>query len=112
MTKKRAVSDFYVTPAGGNIFADLGFGEDEATRLLVEAKTVVAPKLAIKAQLMSEINQWMVVQELKQEKAAEILNVSRPRVSDVVNKKTQKFTIDALVDMVTRTGKLVQLAVR
>jgi len=42
---------------------------------------------------------------LKQAEAAEILMVSRPRVSDVVNKKTAKFTIDTLVEMLSRVGK-------
>jgi len=38
--------------------------------------------------------------------------ITRPRVSDVVNKKSIKFTIDALVDMLARTGKHIQLSVR
>ncbi len=37
--------------------------------------------------------------------------VSRPRVSDVVNKKTARFTIDTLVGMLSRVGKSVKLAV-
>ena len=48
---------------------------------------------------------------LKQAQAAQILMVSRPRVSDVVNLKTSKFTIDTLVAMLTRAGKPVRLAV-
>ena len=48
---------------------------------------------------------------LKQSEAAEIPMVSRPRVSDVVNKKTAKFTIDTLVEMLSRVGKPVRLAV-
>ena len=47
-----------------------------------------------------------------QSEAAEILGVTRPRVSDVINKKAIKFTIDALVDMVARTGKHVRLSVQ
>jgi predicted XRE-type DNA-binding protein len=43
--------------------------------------------------------------------AAGILMVSRPRVSDVVNKKTAKFTIDKLVEMLSRIGKPVKLAI-
>ena len=35
--------------------------------------------------------------------------VSRPRVSDVVNKKTAKFTIDTLVGMLSLVGKPVRL---
>jgi predicted XRE-type DNA-binding protein len=37
--------------------------------------------------------------------------VSRPCVSDVVNKKGAKLTIDALVEMLSRVGKPVKLAI-
>ena len=37
--------------------------------------------------------------------------VSRPRVSDVVNQKTSKLTIDTLVEMQSRMGKQMQLVV-
>ncbi|MDA8094861.1 MAG: XRE family transcriptional regulator, partial [Betaproteobacteria bacterium] len=47
----------------------------------------------------------------KQDEAAQILHISRPRVSDVVNKKVGKFTIDALVNMLTRVGKPIKLVV-
>jgi predicted XRE-type DNA-binding protein len=47
---------------------------------------------------------------LKAGRRAEILMVSRPRVSDVVNKKTASFTIDTLVEMLCRVGKPVKLA--
>jgi predicted XRE-type DNA-binding protein len=37
--------------------------------------------------------------------------VSRPRVSDVVNKKMAEFTIDTLVEMLSRIGKPVNLTI-
>jgi predicted XRE-type DNA-binding protein len=37
--------------------------------------------------------------------------MSRPRVSDVVTQKTAKFTIDTLVEMLSRAGKPVRLVV-
>ena len=61
---------------------------------------------------MSELAEWIDKNKLKQADAAQILGVTRPRVSDVVNKKSIKFTIDALVDMLARTGKHVQLSVQ
>ena len=48
---------------------------------------------------------------LKQAEAAEILMVSRPRVSDLMNKKVSKFTINALLNMLSSVGKPVRLAV-
>ena len=60
---------------------------------------------------MQELSRWIAEHQLKQSEAAGILMVSRPRVSDVVNRKTAKFTIDALVEMLSRAGKPVKLAV-
>jgi predicted XRE-type DNA-binding protein len=50
---------------------------------------------------------WIAASHLKQAEAAEKLHVSRPRVSDVVNKKVSKFTVDTLIEMVQRIGKKV-----
>ena len=61
--------------------------------------------------MMTELASWIDEHQLKQSEAAEILMISRPRVSDVVNKKTAKFTIDTLVEMLSRVGKTVKLAV-
>ena len=102
----------HVTPVGGNIFADLGFEPDEAARLLAETDAIISEKLAIKDALMAELAGWIDAKKLKQAEAAEILGVTRPRVSDVINKKAIKFTIDALVDMLARAGKHVRLSVQ
>ena len=65
----------------------------------------------LKHQLMEELSGWIREHHLKQAEAAEILMVSRARVSDVVNRKTAKFTIDTLVEMLSRIGKPVRLAI-
>lgn len=102
----------HITPVGGNVFADLGFEPEEAAALQAESKRVISEKLAIKESLMAELAAWIRQKNLKQADAAQILGVTRPRVSDVINKKSVKFTIDALVDMLARTGKHVQLSVQ
>jgi predicted XRE-type DNA-binding protein len=108
---KSNTKSMHKTPVGGNVFADLGFDAQEAILLKAESNRVISEKLAIKESLMCELAVWMNEQHLKQSDAAQILGVTRPRVSDVMNKKTVKFTIDALVDMLARTGKRVQLSV-
>lgn len=60
---------------------------------------------------MDEIVDWIEKNQLKQADAASILMVSRPRVSDVVNRKTAKFTIDMLIELLGRIGKPVRLSV-
>jgi predicted XRE-type DNA-binding protein len=62
-------------------------------------------------QLMGELVSRIKDNHLKQGEVAEILHVTRPRVSDVVNKKASMFTIDALVDMLTRVGKPVKVVI-
>ena len=107
-----AVGSAHKTPAGGNVFADLGFEPDQARALQLQSKRIISEKLAIKEALMSELSLWIDQNQLKQVQAAQILGVTRPRVSDVIHKKTVKFTIDALVDMLARTGKQVRVSVQ
>jgi predicted XRE-type DNA-binding protein len=102
----------HVTTIDGNIFSDLGFESDEALFLRAESMRVISEKLAVKETLMSELSQWVSTNKLKQADAAQILGITRPRLSDVVNKKYLKFTIDALVDMLERTGKHVQISIK
>ena len=82
----------HITNENDNIFEELGFSPCEAS------------KLKIKAQLMCRISEWIKEKQLKQEEASKLLKVTRPRVSDVMRGKSGKFTIDALVDMIERTG--------
>ena len=101
----------HVTKPGANIFLELGFEPAEATRLQAESQQRISDTRLLKEQLMDELSRWISENHLKQAEASEILKVSRPRVSDVVNKKASKFTIDTLVDMLSRIGKPVRLAI-
>jgi predicted XRE-type DNA-binding protein len=60
---------------------------------------------------MSQISEWIKNKQLKQEEASQFLQVTRPRVSDVLRGKSGKFTIDALVDMLERIGKHVSIQI-
>ena len=101
----------HVTKPGANLFLELGFSPEEAKRLHAASRKQINDTRRLKEQLMEELAEWMEQRHLKQAEAAEILMVSRPRVSDVVNRKTAKFTIDALVEMLSRVGKPVRLSV-
>lgn len=101
----------HVTKPGANLFLELGFPPEEAKRLHAASRKEIHATRHLKQQLMEELSGWISEHHLKQAEAAEILMVSRPRVSDVVNKKTAKFTIDTLVEMLSRVGKPVRLAV-
>ena len=89
----------HITTENGNVFKDLGFTSEEAS------------KLKIKAQLMCQISEWIKEKQLKQEEASHLLHVTRPRISDIMRGKSGKFSIDALVDMLERAGKHVTVQV-
>ena len=86
------------TRGTGNVFADLGFGPDEADNLL------------LRAQLMSRIRD--AAKGLTQREAAMAFNVSQPRLNDVLRGKIDKFSLDALVNMLGHAGMRVELKVK
>jgi predicted XRE-type DNA-binding protein len=100
-----------VTRPGANLFAELGFSAQESRRLQAASRKRINDTRALKEQLMGELAAWIQRNALRQEDAAVIMMVSRPRVSDVVNKKTTKFTIDSLVEMLSRVGISVRFAI-
>lgn len=102
----------HVTPADGNVFADLGFSPKVARELLADADARIAKAQRLKTGAASAIKEWIQTEHLTQVAAAEILEVSRPRVSDLVNYKLSRFSLDTLVGMLFRTGKNVDLVVR
>lgn len=90
----------HVTAADGNVFADLGFGPDEAENLLV------------RSDLMTEILRIMRDHGLKQKQAAVLFGVSQPRISDLKRGKIDEFTIDSLVNMLGHAGIRIDVTFR
>ena len=101
----------HITPADGNVFADLGFSPKQAKAMLADADARIAKSQKLKQDAATAIAQWIQSEKLTQVAASAILEVSRPRVSDLVNAKLGRFSLDALVGMLLRTGKSVELVV-
>lgn len=101
----------HITKPDANLFLELGFSPAEAKRLHAASRKQINDIELLKTQLMYELSNWISDHKLKQTEAAQILMVSRPRVSDVMNRKTAKFSIDTLVELLSRVGKPVRLAV-
>ena len=79
-------------PSSGNVYLDLGFAPAEAEYLLLRSR------------LMAMVGRLIAERGLTQVEAARLLRVSQPRVSDVVRGRVERFTIDALVEMLARAG--------
>ena len=90
----------HVTKADGNVFADLGFGPEEAANLKVRSR------------LMMQLEDVIGARGMTQEEAAALFGVTQPRVSDLVRGKIERFSIDALVNMLATAGLSVEISVK
>ena len=60
--------------------------------------------LKLRSQLMNAIKAYIDHEDLTQEEAAKQLGVTQLGVSELVNGRISKFTIDKLVNMAARVG--------
>jgi predicted XRE-type DNA-binding protein len=88
-----------ITRSCGNVFQDLGFPFEEAEYLKIRSSLMIHLRKAIEAK------------GLKQTEAAQLLGVTQPRISDLYKGKIHLFSIDTLVDMLTRAGVRVKMVV-
>jgi len=70
-----------------------------------------ALNLKLRARLMHEIRDRMSANNWTQAETANHLGISQPRVSDLVNGKISRFSLDSLVNMLAALGGDVQLEV-
>jgi len=87
-----------VHDSSGNVFLDLGYASDDAAIL------------RFRADLMAEVRKWVCDQGLTQTEAAEILQVSQSRTSDLVRGNWEKFSLEALVVLAIRCGFKLSLS--
>lgn len=107
--KSDDLSRRHITPTNGNVFADLGFPPEKATELLRDADARIEKARKLKVEAAQRLAEWIKTRQMSQLAAAQILEVSRPRVSDLVNLKLARFSLDCLVGMLLRVGQDVTL---
>ena len=90
-------SGLEITHGSGNVFADLGFPEEEAENLLV------------RSQLMSRLIDTIRERGWSQKEAADRLGVHQPRVSLLMRGKIGEFSVDTLISMLGRAGLRVMV---
>ena len=87
-----------ITRGSGNVFLDIGFSKSEAENLL------------LRAQLMSRVRD--AARGMTQREAAKRFGVTQPRLNDLLRGKINKFSLDALVNMLGHAGLHVELHVK
>lgn len=101
----------HISPADGNIFADLGFAPDSTAMMKANSDQTILANRVLKEQLMREITAWMTDNQHELETAANLLGVTAEQIADVQNQRVEKYTVDALVTMLLRVGKTVSVEV-
>lgn len=90
--------DIAVTPSSGNVFADLGLDQPEEE--------------LVKAELTLRIRQIIERRKLTTEKAAQILGVSEPQVTQLVRGDLQGLSTDRLLTCLTALDRDVQILIK
>ncbi len=90
---RKKAGEEQITPSSGNVFTDLGFDEAEAQ------------VLALRADLMAQLEKQIKARKMTQVMAAKLLGVSQGRVSDLTRGKVEKFSLDSLVQFAAKLGK-------
>lgn len=96
----RRKNNLKVTPSTGNVFRDLGFSAEEAEHLLIRADLLIQLQKAIASRGLTQV------------KAAKILRVTQPRVSDVLRGRLDLFSTDSVIDMLARLGVHVRFVLK
>lgn len=84
--------------SSGNVFFDLGIEnpEEELT----------------KAKLVWEIEQIIKRKKLTQVEAAKIMNINQPKVSALIRRKLDGFSVERLMDFLNALGQDIDIVVR
>jgi predicted XRE-type DNA-binding protein len=93
MAKKRNE----VEAGTGNVFADLGYAD--------------ARERGLKVELAMEVNRILEERGLGQERAAKLLGMRQPHVSDLVRYRLNRFSVERLMDFLTRLGRDVEIRI-
>lgn len=77
----------------------------------IEDSAAEAASMRLRAELANEIIERLRAQRLTQAKAAELIGVTQPRVSDLMRGRLNLFSLDALVDIADRVGLRTRIVV-
>ena len=81
----------------GNVFADLGYAD--------------AKERTLKVELALEVNRALEQRKLTQARAAQLLGIAQPHVSDLARYRLNRFSVERLMQFLTQLGKDVEIRI-
>ena len=94
MQKRREV----VEAGSGDVFVDLGYAD--------------AGERKLRVQLAMRLNELIATHRLTQAKAAALLGIPQPHVSELKNYKLSRFSSERLLRFMTRLDRDVEIVIR
>ena len=83
-----------------NVFEDIGFDRTEAA------------SLRVRAGLLLDLRKYIEANEWNQRQAAEFFGESQTRISNLMKGDIGRFSVDKLINMLTRAGMQVDIRVK
>lgn len=77
----------------------------------IEPSRADAASLKARAELMLAIRKAVDAWDVTQAAAAKRLQITQPRMNDLVRGRINKFSLDALIDLADRAGLVVRLKI-
>jgi predicted XRE-type DNA-binding protein len=71
-----------------------------------------AEHLKVRVQLMMSLRRFIEASGMTQHEAAGFFGIAQPRISNLVNLKTDQFSADLLIDLHARAGMTVRVDVK
>jgi len=81
-----------LTKSDDNVFKDMGYSEEEAR------------SLQFRSYLMTALRKYILNMGWSQKEAAQRLNVTQPRISNLMRGKIYLFSLGNLIEMLERAG--------
>jgi predicted XRE-type DNA-binding protein len=96
--KKQHLEEIEYEISSGNVFADIGIenSEEELT----------------KAKLVWEIEQIITRKKLTQVEAAKVMGINQPKVSALIRRKLDGFSVERLIHFLNTLGQDIDIVVR
>ena len=89
-----------VERSSDNIFCDLGFSPSEAARL------------AVRSRLMLALREHIRRKGWTQAEAARVMGVTQPRISNLVQGRIDRFSLDGLIGLLQACGLQVRFTLQ
>ncbi len=91
------MSDVEITHSSGNVYEDLGFPDAE--------------EMLVKAKLATTIQDIIESKGLTQVKAAQLMGLSQPKLSDLLKGKFRGISEAKMMECITRLGRDIQIVI-